>query len=192
MLKIFSIVTPPLSMQRRNIRLIEDNAKCRHIKELTCEGTLRQVSICPSPRTPYLLCILYTYPHREGGGGEELNHSEGQRGNISQSWIENTNTRLHLLSINSDNTCHKVSLRFNFFRCFGVYIANQSMVHLSFLKSVLGRVGNGIPRSEKIPWNSLGMVSVTPRKKVLIPRHSEVQRRVNSEARNANKQEKSV
>jgi hypothetical protein len=38
--------------------------------------------------------------------------------------------------------------------------------------------------SEKIPRNRLGMVSVIPRKKVLIPRHSEVYGRVHSEARN--------
>jgi hypothetical protein len=42
-------------------------------------------------------------------------------------------------------------------------------------------------RSEKIPRNRLGMASVIPRKKVLIPRHSEVCRRVNSEARNGRK-----
>ena len=38
--------------------------------------------------------------------------------------------------------------------------------------------------SEKIPRNRLGMVSVIPRKKVLIPRHSEFRGRANSEARN--------
>ena len=41
--------------------------------------------------------------------------------------------------------------------------------------------------SEKIPRNRLGMVFVLPRKKVLIPRHSEVSGRVNSEARNGRK-----
>jgi hypothetical protein len=39
-------------------------------------------------------------------------------------------------------------------------------------------------RSEKIPRNRLGMISVIPRKKVLIPRHSEFCGRANSEARN--------
>jgi hypothetical protein len=39
-------------------------------------------------------------------------------------------------------------------------------------------------RSEKIPRNILRIASVIPRKKVLIPRHSEVYGRVNSEARN--------
>jgi hypothetical protein len=39
-------------------------------------------------------------------------------------------------------------------------------------------------RSEKIPRNRLGTVSVIPRKKVLIPRHSEFRGRADSEARN--------
>ena len=39
-------------------------------------------------------------------------------------------------------------------------------------------------RSEKIPRNRLGMISVIPRKKLLIPMHSEFRGRANSEARN--------
>jgi hypothetical protein len=39
-------------------------------------------------------------------------------------------------------------------------------------------------RSEKIPRNRLGTVSVIPQKKALIPRHSEFRGRANSEARN--------
>ncbi len=39
-------------------------------------------------------------------------------------------------------------------------------------------------RSEKIPRNRLGTISVIPRKKALIPRHSEFRGRANSEARN--------
>jgi hypothetical protein len=39
-------------------------------------------------------------------------------------------------------------------------------------------------RSEKIPRNRLGTVSVILRKKVLIPRYSEFRGRANSEARN--------
>ncbi len=47
------------------------------------------------------------------------------------------------------------------------------------------RVGLGTKfRSEKIPRNRLGTVSVIPRKKALIPRHSEFRGRANSEARN--------
>ncbi len=39
-------------------------------------------------------------------------------------------------------------------------------------------------RSEKIPRNRLGTVSVIPRKIVIIPRHSEFHGRANSETRN--------
>ncbi len=39
-------------------------------------------------------------------------------------------------------------------------------------------------RSEKLPRNRLGTVSVIPRKKAVIPRHSEFRGRANSEARN--------
>jgi hypothetical protein len=50
---------------------------------------------------------------------------------------------------------------------------------------VTPRLGLGTEfRSEKIPRNRLGMVSVIPRKKALIPRHSEFRGRANSEARN--------
>ncbi len=35
-------------------------------------------------------CILYTYSHREGGRGGEMNQREGWRGSRSQSWVENT------------------------------------------------------------------------------------------------------
>ncbi len=50
-----------------------------------------------------------------------------------------------------------------------------------------GKVGLGLGtefRSEKIPRNRLGTVSVIPRKKALIPRHSEFRGRAHSEARN--------
>ncbi len=47
------------------------------------------------------------------------------------------------------------------------------------------RIGLGTEfRSEKIPRNRLGTVSVIPRKKVLIPRYSEFRGRANSEAWN--------
>jgi hypothetical protein len=39
---------------RRKIKLIEGNAKCCHLKKLTCNGTLQQVFICLRPRIPYL------------------------------------------------------------------------------------------------------------------------------------------
>jgi hypothetical protein len=44
---------PGISAGRRKIRLIEGNAKCRHLNKLTCKRTLRQVFIFQMPRTPY-------------------------------------------------------------------------------------------------------------------------------------------
>jgi hypothetical protein len=73
--------------ERRKIRLIEGNAKCRHLKKLTCKGTLRQVFISLRPRT-HIPPPLHTQKRQAGG---ELNQREGERGNSSQSWVENTN-----------------------------------------------------------------------------------------------------
>jgi hypothetical protein len=47
-------------------------------------------------------------------------------------------------------------------------------------------------RSEKIPRNRLGIVSVIPRKKMLIPRHSEFYGRDISEARNGRKWDEKI
>jgi hypothetical protein len=61
---LFSLeVNMRVHLNRRKIRLIEGKAKCRHLKKGTRNGTLRQVSICLRPRTPYLspLYTLYVY-----------------------------------------------------------------------------------------------------------------------------------
>ncbi len=90
--------------RRSKIRLIKGNAKCCHLKKLSCKGTLRQVFIClrlfqqnPIPPPPYTLYtyLQYTYSHGGGGEGGELNQREWERVNRgeygSQSWVENTN-----------------------------------------------------------------------------------------------------
>ncbi len=50
-----SSATTENCVQRRKIRLIESNAKCRHLKKLTC--IFRQVFICP-PSPPVFMCII--------------------------------------------------------------------------------------------------------------------------------------
>ncbi len=40
-----------LSEKRKKIRLIEGNAKCRHLNKFSCKGTFRQVFICLRPIT---------------------------------------------------------------------------------------------------------------------------------------------
>jgi hypothetical protein len=69
-----------ISWSCRKIRLIEGNAKCRHLKSLLLKGLFgRCLSVWgPEPHTPpnpYTLytCIQYTYSaysHTEGGGGK--------------------------------------------------------------------------------------------------------------------------
>jgi hypothetical protein len=60
------------------INYIDTKAKCRHLKKLTCKGTLRQVFICLRSSGPYppplTQCIrvysvsLYVFLQRKGGG----------------------------------------------------------------------------------------------------------------------------
>jgi hypothetical protein len=66
------------------IRLIEGNAKCGHLKKLTCKWTLQQMFIClgprsqnpippPPPNTLYTCILIHTGKGRRGG---ELNQRE--------------------------------------------------------------------------------------------------------------------
>jgi hypothetical protein len=50
-------------LNRRKIRLIEGNAKCRYLKKFTCKGTWRKVFICLRPRipSPPPLYTVYVY-----------------------------------------------------------------------------------------------------------------------------------
>jgi hypothetical protein len=72
------------------INYIDTKAKCSHLKKLTCKGTLRQVFICLS-YIPLPLHTVYVHVLIHIGDGGELNQREGERGNRSQSWVENTN-----------------------------------------------------------------------------------------------------
>jgi hypothetical protein len=45
------------------INYVDTKAKCRHLKQLTCKGTLLQVCICLRAPPP-------SYSHREGGMGD--------------------------------------------------------------------------------------------------------------------------
>ncbi len=51
------ISNAPVWYVRRNIRLIESNAKCRYLQKFTCKGTLWHVFICL--RLPPLLCFCF-------------------------------------------------------------------------------------------------------------------------------------
>ncbi len=100
----------------RNIRLIEGNAKCCHLKKLTCKGTLGQVFICRRPKTPYppppytlYTCIQYNYSYREGGKGESCTREKGR-------WATVENTNMTNQSTNSDKHLPQSPPQGNFFR----------------------------------------------------------------------------
>ncbi len=83
---VYIIVKSP---HRRRIRLIEGNAKCRHLKKLTCKGTCgRCLSVWgPEPHNhhPYTLytCISTVYLFTQGGGRvEPERRGEGQQGRV--------------------------------------------------------------------------------------------------------------
>ncbi len=99
-------------LHRRKIRLIEGNAKCRHLKKLTCKVTLRQLFICLRLRTPYpplTHCIGKQFT-LNGGEGEELNQREGWRSNSSQSWVENTNMTECISTLKKNYGTHVLKL----------------------------------------------------------------------------------
>ncbi len=82
--------------KRRKIRLIEGSAKCRHLKKLTCKGTLRQVFTVyiseaqnPIPPPPLLRTVykrvyntVYLFTHGKGEGGRELRQREDKRATV--------------------------------------------------------------------------------------------------------------
>jgi hypothetical protein len=85
-----------LGFYRRKIRIIEGNAKCRHLKNWPVKGLCgRCLSVWGPERNTlhplHTVRVCSTYSHREGGRGGELNQRTGERRNSSQSWVENTN-----------------------------------------------------------------------------------------------------
>ncbi len=78
-----------------------------------------------------------------------------------------------------------VPVPYSSFRNFFFYIFQFMQIPLCLIGFICMYLGLGTEfRSEKIPRNRPGMVSVIPRKKALIPRHSEFRGRANSEALN--------
>jgi len=58
---------------RRKLRLIEGYAKCRHLKKITCKGTLRRGRcLFVWGSEPHTLQTVYVY------GEGELNQREGE------------------------------------------------------------------------------------------------------------------
>ncbi len=61
LVKRFRIQIAPSILQlcapRRKIRMTESNAKCRHLKKLTCKGSLRKLFICLRPPPLLGFCL---------------------------------------------------------------------------------------------------------------------------------------
>ncbi len=120
-----------LYFHRRKIRLIEDNARCHHLQNWPTKGLCGRCFMSEAQNStppPHKHCIVYSvyvytiYLFTQGGGGvgAELNQREGERGNSSQSWVENTNVTDCISSLHSTytliNTCCNVPLQMNFLR----------------------------------------------------------------------------
>jgi hypothetical protein len=88
---------------------VEGNAKCRHLKKLTCKGTSRQVFLCLRPRTPYppppLTCVVYLFTQGRGGGVEPERRGVGKK--FTQQGRNYQHDGLYTQSINLINTCPK-------------------------------------------------------------------------------------
>jgi hypothetical protein len=52
-----------VGLGRKKIRLIKGNAKCRHLKKLTCKGTLRRVFIRVYRLAIVISNLLRTFSH---------------------------------------------------------------------------------------------------------------------------------
>ncbi len=133
---------------RRKIRPrpTEDNAKCCHLKKLTCKGTLRQVFIFLRPRIPYTIphlntAYMYTvYLFIKGRG--ERGRCEPERRLEKQQFTKlgrkYRHDWLYLQSINSDKHQPQSPFTGQFFMttfCFGVYIVHWSMYQCILLIS---------------------------------------------------------
>ncbi len=79
---------PPLPFlpNRRQIRLIESNAKCCYLKKFTCKGTLRQVFIClrPPPLLDFCLGWCCNFVGSESGQKQSVKLLQNMLSNTTQ------------------------------------------------------------------------------------------------------------
>ncbi len=113
---------------RRKIRLIEGNAKCRHLKKL------RQVFICLMPRT-----AVYLFTQGRGGGVEPERRLEGQQfTKLGRKYQKYQHYWLYHQSIDADEHLPKNFCTGQYFWmttfCFGVFTVNESMAPANWKK----------------------------------------------------------
>ncbi len=111
---------PVKGFSRTKIRLIEGNAKCRQLKKLACKVTLRQVFYLsetqnPVPPTLTHCTSVYNVLIHTGKGGGGGGRWTREKGNSSQSWVENATMTEYLRSINSDKHLPQSHLAGQFF-----------------------------------------------------------------------------
>ncbi len=120
---------------RREIRLIEGNWKCRHLKNLPVKGLCgRCLSVwSPEPHTPspplhtvYVSCIQYTHSHTEEGEGGELTREK-----VKGATVHKAGSKIPTwLTVSPIYKQTKSLCRSNFFRWrhFALDIVNWSML----------------------------------------------------------------
>ncbi len=142
---VLSQYSPSVSGRRRKIRLIEGNAKCRHLKRVTWIGTLRRVFIClrPPPLPDYCLGWSGNFIGSESGQIQSVQLLQNVVSNRTQhpppplshtlfvytvlwhrTWghwggaiVHKAGSKIPTwLPVSQINTCCKVHLQVNFFR----------------------------------------------------------------------------
>ncbi len=126
--------------QYRYIRLIEGNAKCRHLKKLSCKGTLRLVFIrvcsqflayiqsCCYFKPSFVICTLtcrlspslwFNFPPSPFPRVNKYKYTRIQC--VREGWYG-------VLGPTQTNTCRKVPLQVNFFRWRHFALTSMSLI----------------------------------------------------------------
>jgi hypothetical protein len=105
--------------------IVESNAKCCHLKQLTCAGTLWQVFFCSEPQTPppsYRHCIrvqytVYLFTQGRVDRGRDEPERRLERQHFTKLGRKYQHDSLYLQSINSYKHLTQSPFTSQFFRC---------------------------------------------------------------------------
>ncbi len=132
-----SMFVPIDVAQRRKIRLIENNAKCRYLKSWPVKGFCDRCFICLRPvpsfdpiLPPYTLhtCIQYIYSHREGER-RRANQREAREAMLHEAGRKYQQDWLYLQSINSIKHQIRRHLGFGVFYSYLIHGGRQPTFH---------------------------------------------------------------